>query len=134
MKILLEKTDILGAISSSLCILHCLATPFIFIAQAGVADAHDASPFWWNNIDYILLAISLFAVYKSAQMTISTFVKRALWVTWSVLFLLILNEKLEVFHLEEYVTYIVAFTLSILHVYNFKYCQCEEELCCGNDE
>lgn len=131
MKLSIYKPDIIGAITSSLCIIHCLATPILFIAQVGTADDHHASPFWWSNIDYVLLTISFFAVRKSSELTASNFMKPALWITWGILFLLVLNEKLELFHLAETITYIFAFTLSSLHLYNFKYCLCEEEVCCG---
>jgi len=30
-------------------------------------------------------------------------------------------------------TYISAFSLSALHIYNLKYCQCKDENCCTND-
>ena len=134
MKLSLYKPDILGAVTSSLCIIHCLTTPLIFIVQANAVDHHHSSPFWWKNIDYILLAISLFAVYKSTRMTTSKFIKPSLWISWSLLFLLILNEKLEFLLIAETVTYLIAFTLAALHIYNFKYCQCEEDKCCSQNE
>jgi len=45
---------------------------------------------------------------------------------------LILNEKLVWIELDEIITYCVALTLSMLHIYNLNYCQCETENCCNN--
>ena len=36
-KTLTTKSDLWGAFASGLCLIHCLATPFIFLAQAGAA-------------------------------------------------------------------------------------------------
>ena len=49
------------------------------------------------------------------------------------LFILILNEKTEWFSLAEIITYIVAFSLASLHIYNLNYCQCKSEDCCNNE-
>ena len=49
------KSDALGAIASGLCILHCLATPFFFIASACSLSCCNNAPLWWQWMDYVFL-------------------------------------------------------------------------------
>ena len=131
MNLSLKKSDTIGAIASILCVIHCLMTPVLFAAQSYLAVQYEAIPFWWKNLDFLFVAISIVAVYRSSRNSTNKNIKSALWVSWLVLFLLIVNEKLAWISLEEYITYIAAFTLAILHVYNLNYCQCESENCCN---
>ena len=41
--------DKIGIISSSLCMIHCLGTPFIFVAKACSATCCSDAPTWWLN-------------------------------------------------------------------------------------
>lgn len=134
-KLILQKPDTIGALASSLCIIHCLATPFIFIAQACCSiDGNNAAPLWWQNIDYIFLVISFFAISQAAKTTSKNFMKSVLWINWSVLLVVILNEKANWIPLPEFTIYIVAISLSVLHIYNLNYCQCSNDKCCNNHE
>lgn len=126
-----NNSDIIGAVSSTLCLIHCVATPFIFIAQANSAHHHHAAPLWWKSIDFIFIAISFFAVLWSVKNTSKNWIKKAFWITWGILTLVILNEKLELFHLAESAIYIPALSLVGLHIYNRRYCQCEDDECCS---
>ena len=127
------KSDFFGAIASGICLIHCIATPFIFVAHAGMhqhGHHHGSSPLWWNVIDIIFLIISLGAVYWSAKSSSKTWVKYVLYASWVFLAFLILNEKLEGIHLPEDLIYIPAFSLIVFHLYNKKYCQCRDDECC----
>lgn len=133
MKTFTLNSNTLGALASSLCMIHCICTPLLFIAQAGHLDGnhhHAAAPVWWKSLDYIFLVISFFAVYQSTRQTSNKKLGVALWISWAALFLVIINEKLELLHLPEYVTYIAALSLVGLHLYNLKFCQCQDETCC----
>ena len=131
MNLSLKKSDTIGAIASTLCVIHCLVTPLLFAAQSYLAVQYEAISFWWKNLDFLFVAISIVAVYRSVKKSTNIYLKYALWVSCLVLFLLIVNEKLAWISLEEYITYIAALTLAILHVYNLNYCQCESENCCN---
>ncbi|GAB1856869.1 hypothetical protein MHTCC0001_17050 [Flavobacteriaceae bacterium MHTCC 0001] len=131
MKLITQKPDVFGALASTLCLIHCLATPFLFIAHAYAENDSIAMPIWWKSLDYLFLTISFFAVYRSTQITSKQFMKPLLWLSWIVLFLAIINEKFEFFHLPESFTYVPALTLVVLHIYNLKYCQCKTENCCS---
>jgi hypothetical protein len=128
-----QKTDIIGAIASSLCLIHCIATPFIFIAQSCSMVCCDSALVWWRFIDYFFLVISFFAVYRSTQTTTSYWVKPSLWLSWSVLFIIIMNEKITLFPLSEQAIYFPALALIVMHLYNKKYCQCTTTKCCTHE-
>ena len=68
MRLLLEKSDTFGAIASFLCMAHCILTPFVIVAlQAYAVNGYEINPFWWQNLDFILLLISLISVAYSAK-------------------------------------------------------------------
>jgi len=129
-----KRSDTMGAIASGLCLIHCVATPFLFVAHAG-AHGHEhghghGSPLWWGTIDLLFLAISLLAVWWSSRNSSKQWVKYALYVSWAGLAFLILNEKLGWVHLLEEAIYLPALSLVFLHLYNRRYCQCDDETCC----
>jgi hypothetical protein len=130
---IIKKPDILGTFASSLCLIHCVATPFIFIAQSCTVTCCEATPIWWKSIDYIFLVVSFFAIYWSTKTTTINWMKPMLWLSWLGLVFIILNEKLELISLVESAIYIPAIALVILHLYNRKYCKCETEKCCVNE-
>ena len=132
MNISLRKPDTIGAIVSTLCVVHCLLTPLLFVAQSYTATHSHEAPFWWKNLDYLFILISIIAVYESTKKSTNKLIKAGLWMSWIMLFLLILNEKLVWIELDEIITYCVALTLSMLHIYNLNYCQCKTENCCNN--
>jgi hypothetical protein len=67
MKLILKKSDTFGAIASTLCMIHCFITPFIFLANTCIVGDCESSPSWWKNLDYIFLIISFFAVHSSVK-------------------------------------------------------------------
>lgn len=78
------NSDFLGAFASGLCLIHCIATPFLFVAQAAAHHDHHhhgASPGWWL-IDSAFLIISLLAVYWTARNTSKQWMKIALAASW----------------------------------------------------
>jgi len=131
-----NKSDLLGSLASSICLIHCLATPLLFVAHLGEAGHHHhdghhhhgASPFWWQMIDIAFLVVSLGAVYWSAKNSSRKWMKIALFISWAFLAIVLLNEKIALFHWVEELIYIPSLALIGLHLYNRRYCQC------GNDE
>ncbi len=129
-----QKPDTFGTLASSLCLIHCVATPFLFIAQTCSTTCCETAPIWWQSIDYIFLVISFFAIYWSTQTTSINWIKPLLWLSWISLLMVIVNEKLKWFPLVEAIIYIPAFVLMILHLYNKKYCKCSTDTCCTNEK
>lgn len=129
-KSILKRPDTLGALASTLCVIHCLTTPLLFIAHTCTLGGCETSPSWWRNLDYLFLIISFLAVSRSTQHTSKSFMKSLLWISWTALFLLIINEKMQFVALRETITYATALSLAVLHIYNLKYCQCKTNKCC----
>ena len=69
MLLIKQKSDILGTFASSLCLVHCIATPFLFLAQASAATFYSGPPVWWKSLDYVCLAISFLAIFWSTKNT-----------------------------------------------------------------
>jgi cbb3-type cytochrome oxidase subunit 1 len=130
MQSILIKPDAIGSLASTLCLIHCIATPFIFITQACTMSCCSDAPIWWQSIDYIFLIVSFFAIYRSTQTSTKLEIKIALWLTWIVFFILILNKPMQIFYVSNNFTYAAAILLAILHLYNLKYCQCSNKDCC----
>ena len=129
---LTAKSDIIGVMASGLCFLHCVATPFLFVAHASSVVAGELHPWWWGTLDILFLAISFLAIYWSARTTSIKWIKSAFWFSWIFLSLLVLNEKLELGHIPEVVVYIPAIALIFLHFYNHRYCRYDEGNNCAH--
>ena len=123
------KSDTIGAFASGLCMVHCLATPFFFIASACSASCCSNTPLWWQWMDYIFLGISFLAIQQASKSSTKYWVVQGLWFSWLTLFFLILNIKLELLYLPPNFKFFPAFMLVFLHVYNMRYCQCEKDCC-----
>ena len=117
-------SDEMGSLVSSLCLIHCLATPLLFAAHLGVGEHHHASPLWWKSLDIIFLILAFWAVYWSARKSNSSWIKYAMYASWLFLTMVLLNERLELFHWREELIYLPTISLIGLHIYNRKYCQC----------
>ena len=126
------KSDNIGALASGICLVHCIATPFIFVAAANHDHSHHHghTPLWWSVMDLLFIGISLVAVYWSARFSSKSWIKYALYFSWAGLAFFIFNEKLKLIHLPEALIYIPAISLILLHLYNKKYCQCNDDECC----
>ena len=103
-----NNSDLFGMLASSLCIIHCIATPFLFFVQSCATDGCQSSPSWWQNLDYIFLGISFFAVVQSAKNSSKAVIKLSLWFNWIILFVLILIEKNNWLEISENVLHISA--------------------------
>ncbi|MEM8906348.1 MAG: MerC domain-containing protein [Bacteroidota bacterium] len=126
----IPQSDILGAMASGLCVLHCIATPFLFLAQScSVSGCCESGPTWWSSIDYLFIGITFFAVYQSSKNTNQLWLKYAMYSTWMLLSLFVLNEKVTLLPLSEWWKYSSAFGLIALHLYSLKFCQCADEAC-----
>ena len=123
------KSDKIGIIASGLCMIHCLATPLIFLAKSCSATCCSGSPTWWSAIDVVFLLISLVAVYQTVKHTGKKWVSITIGVSWILLLLVILNEHLQFVNLFDNAIYIPASALIVFHFYNMKYCSCPEDSC-----
>ncbi len=125
------KVDYLGALASFLCLIHCMATPLIFVAKACSLTCCEEAPVWWKAIDYLFLVISFFAILFAARESSKQWVKYSLGFTWSLLLVTIINETVGVIKMPEHLIYLPALLLVGLHLYNQKYCKCGT--CCSDE-
>ena len=132
--ILAQKSDTFGAMASSLCLVHCLITPLLFVSQTCSITCCSDAPSWWRAIDYIFIIVAFFAVYWSTRTTSKNWIRFALWVSWFGLLIMTLNATFEWFIVPKECVYIPALGLILLHVYNKKYCQCAGTTCCSSSQ
>lgn len=118
--------DFVGAFASGLCVLHCLATPLLFIVQAGTA-CEEAGPWWWSLIDFVFLAISAVAVWRTAKNSSKKWLSNALYISWFILAFLLINHRLHFIPLPHMLLYLPALSLVGFHVYNLRSCRCVDD-------
>lgn len=126
-----QQSDFWGSMASGLCLAHCLATPLLFAAHTGHVHGHHNHPFWWGLIDLLFIGISFIAVFWSTKYSSRQWMKWALWISWTMLASLILNEKLEMVPVVEELIYVPSIALVALHLYNRRYCRCGDQGCCA---
>lgn len=130
--VLRSKADTIGIISSSLCMIHCIATPLLFLAVACTDSCCADAPGWWRAIDYIFLVVSFAAIFYATKHSSKRWVKYALWAAWTLLLISCMSEAFETGWLPEWFIYMPALSIVALHIYNRKYCQCDDDNCLIN--
>ncbi len=130
MKLIIKYSDYVGASASGLCLIHCIATPILFLSQASLISISNEMLFLWQSLNFLFLAISFIAIYYSVKNSSNSYVKILLFLSWLTLSSLILIELFEILSIAEFYTYIAAISLSSLHIYNLNYCRCEDDSCC----
>lgn len=124
-----KKADYFGIIASGLCLLHCFATPFVFIVRSCSAACCSETPIWWKTIDYLFVIISLFAVKQAFRTSDNKLIKLGFIASWVTLLILVLNESFQIFSIFKNAVFIPAFSLILFHIYNIKSCKCESNCC-----
>ena len=125
------RPDLFGALASSLCLVHCALTPFLFLAKACSVTCCTDSPIWWQAIDYLFIVVSFFAIYFATKKPTKTWIQKAFWMSWGILLFTLLSKTFGWSLFPKSFIYIPAFAIVGLHFYNLKYCQCSEEGCCA---
>ncbi|NQX86576.1 MAG: MerC domain-containing protein [Flavobacteriaceae bacterium] len=130
MNSVIKKADTFGVVSGALCMVHCIATPFLFVVHTCAAGGCANAPVWWKSLDYFFLVVSFFAIYRSVKTTSKRFVIYALWVNWALLGIILINEKFNVVPLSGFAIYVPAMALVVLHLYNQNFCKCNTDGYC----
>lgn len=107
------KSDWLGVASASLCVVHCLLTPFLLLIASSFS--------WWHEVSYLFLLISFFAAFEASKHTESRIALRLIWLSFTLLTLCILFE--DEFHFLHAMSYLASFGLIGGHLYNLHYCK-----------
>jgi hypothetical protein len=125
--------DLIGATASTLCTIHCMATPFLFFASICTMSCCASAPLWWIWIDYAFLFISLFAVNKSTKNTSKFWIKLVLWGSWIALSFFIFMEHNTQLNLSDFYKYSAALSLAFFFFFYLKYCQCQSDNCLADN-
>lgn len=113
------KADIIGASASLLCMIHCLATPFIFFIKSSASLCCSETPVWWQSLDYLFLTVGFFAVvHITRNNRTKKWLKSMLIISWIGLLLVTLNTTFFIFHISNELAYAPAILLVSLHLYN----------------
>ena len=67
MRTALKNSDNVGILSSTLCFIHCLITPFIYITYAGFFKQSEYLSFSWKGVNLVFIIFSLIAVNRSTK-------------------------------------------------------------------
>ena len=129
-----SRSDDIGASASTLCMIHCLITPLFFAAQATSLSCAEISPLWWKSIDFLFLLVAFFAIYFTSKNTTAPWVPYALFISWFLLSMLVVNNSAHWVSLPHALIYIPALTMALVHLYNKRYCQCLDTTCCVTKE
>ena len=131
MQKILLPFDSIGIIASTLCTIHCIVTPFIFIAKACTATCCSDAPSWWLMIDYLFLFISFIAIFFISKNLTIKWLKNVFWISWIVLLFTIVNHSINITYLPKNFIYIPSISIVVLHFYNLQFCKCQNETCCS---
>ena len=121
--------DRVGIISSILCMIHCIGTPFLFIAKACSTSCCSDAPLWWQIIDYLFLVISFIAIYSVSKKSTLRWLKLSFWISWFVLLITILNHTFQIVNLHSNSIYVPGLLIVVLHFYNLQFCKCSNQTC-----
>jgi len=126
---LYKKPNELGVFSSILCMIHCIATPFLLVAVPSSSVIYQRGQVWWSWLDILFLVISFIAVFSAVQQSKRRWVQISMVASWFVLSFFVINERLEGIEFSFDMVYFPAIALTVLHLINRKQCRCEEGCC-----
>jgi hypothetical protein len=108
--------DYTGIVSSALCIIHCLASPLVLLWLGGQSE----NP-WMKVLEFLFLALSLFAVSHAVAHTKLRTVRLLLPVFFAVLAVSVMGE--EMWTNARFLSYGASAGLIGLHLVNLRYCK-----------
>lgn len=108
-----NRADAIGIGISSLCLLHCIATPVLI--------ALGAAFFTQPAVTYLFLATSFTAVFKATEYSTNTKITLLLWISfWGFMFSILFEEEYFLLH---YTTYFFSVLVILGHILNIKHCK-----------
>ena len=107
-----NQSDFIGILSSSLCLVHCIATPLLITFGIGFIT----NPFY----KYLFLFISFCSIFKATEKTAHSKFAVFLWASFGGFFVSNLLE--EEYHWLHYSGYTFAVLIIIGHILNIQHC------------
>jgi len=114
----INKADIIGILSSSICLVHCIATPILIVCT----DSCCENPV----LKCLFIVISFISIFKATEKITHTKIALLLWISFlGFLFSTLFQEEYNLLH---YSGYFFAILIIIGHILNIKYCkQCSNQ-------
>lgn len=117
-KSLRKNSDLFGIVSSSLCLIHCIAFPVFFAFSSLSVGFIDHHVHW---LEYIFVLLAIMAVYYSTSKITSKGIKSSMWVSISIFgTAMLMHELSEIFI---YISILASIGLVVLHIINYRYCK-----------
>jgi hypothetical protein len=114
--------DLLGITASSLCLVHCMLTPVLFISTAVFAlpipDHSQDIPLFWKGIELFFLALSFWSVQQVVKQKPPRWLSGLFFVMWFILVGLVLLEWAHLHVLGDYPKYATGLALIGLHLFH----------------
>jgi len=132
--ILDARSDYIGIISATICLIHCIIVPIIFAYYvhdhsshshsfgSGVEGSHGhhhLGSFGFFKVDFIFLAIGLVAIIFSSRHTSSKWIRFMMWTSYVILVCSVLMEEVNIFF--QVTLYAASVGLILAHVFNLKH-------------
>lgn len=109
----INKADLIGILSSSICLVHCIATPLLITFGAGFIS----NPIF----KYLFLIISFVSIFKATVNLTNKKIALLLWISfWGFLFSALFQEE---YHWLHYTGYFFSVIIIIGHILNINYCR-----------
>ncbi len=106
--------DQIGVLSSLLCLLHCLATPFLLVGLAQTTHLH------LFGLEFVFLAVSFWAMVQALKASRTKLMSFAFIISYLLLIVGFLLAHYEVFF--PYLMHVASLLLVALHYFNLKTC------------
>jgi MerC mercury resistance protein len=112
-----NRADYIGIMGSFLCLIHCIATPFLLMSSAWLKQSES-----FHSLDYVFIAVNIVAVYFASRNHHSTsLISKSLWVFLGIFTVAILFEESGTFF--EYLGYFASLGLITTHFLNIRHCR-----------
>ncbi len=108
------KSDLLGILASSLCLIHCLIGPIVVLLGYSFME-----PDGWHIWDFIFLMISAIAIFTASRNHTPSWIKKGLWISFAVLSMAIFFSHDNL--LFNVISWIAAAGLVVFHVFNIRH-------------
>lgn len=113
MKTFFNFSNYLGIASATLCVAHCILTPFLIV----LVSKYE----WWENLSYLFLIVSFAAVWEAVKAKPPLHILLLIWVSFLVLGLCIIFEN--TYEFAEPLSYLASLSLVSGHILNIRHCK-----------
>ena len=132
--ILNDRSDFIGIVSATICLIHCIVVPIFFAYyvhdhnQAFRAFGPEFQPththyhfgsFGFFKVDYIFLTIGFIAIWFSSKHTENKWIRFFMWVSYFVLVGSVVMEEAALFF--QVTLYIASIGLIFAHLVNLRH-------------